>query len=252
MSGPNRSSAVMAQRHEALDSLDDFPTPPWATRAFLEWAKVNLALAPASKVREPAANRGHMVKVLEEVFSEVEASDIHDYSAGYPLRDFLRDDDMLDNPTERVALTCTNPPFNLAEDFARRGLDTSDHLALLLRVPWLEGEGRYKRLFVHTPPSDVLFFCERVVMWKGVLLDPDVPILNTKKDGTQVVEKPTTATAYAWFVWRRGANQKCYDFIPPGTRARLTRPGDYPPVPEHLRPHEAEPAPVPLLDGGSE
>ena len=32
----NTSHAVMAQRHESLDSLDDFPTPPWATRALLE------------------------------------------------------------------------------------------------------------------------------------------------------------------------------------------------------------------------
>lgn len=32
----NTSHAVMAQRVEAHDSLDDFPTPPWATRALLE------------------------------------------------------------------------------------------------------------------------------------------------------------------------------------------------------------------------
>lgn len=29
----NRSHAVMSQRVEAHDSLDHFPTPPWATRA---------------------------------------------------------------------------------------------------------------------------------------------------------------------------------------------------------------------------
>lgn len=28
----NRSNAVMATRVEASDSLDDFPTPPWATQ----------------------------------------------------------------------------------------------------------------------------------------------------------------------------------------------------------------------------
>lgn len=28
----NTSHAVMQQRHEAHDSLDDFPTPPWAGR----------------------------------------------------------------------------------------------------------------------------------------------------------------------------------------------------------------------------
>ena len=35
--GPqNRSPAVMAQRTKFLDSLDDFPTPKWATRALIE------------------------------------------------------------------------------------------------------------------------------------------------------------------------------------------------------------------------
>jgi|tagenome__1003787_1003787.scaffolds.fasta_scaffold20922105_5 hypothetical protein len=29
----NTSHAVMAQRVEPKDSADDFPTPPWATRA---------------------------------------------------------------------------------------------------------------------------------------------------------------------------------------------------------------------------
>jgi hypothetical protein len=31
----NTSHAVMAQRVEPAHSLDDFPTPPWATRALL-------------------------------------------------------------------------------------------------------------------------------------------------------------------------------------------------------------------------
>lgn len=39
-SAQNRSSAVMQQRAEPHNSLDDFPTPPWATKATqmcLEW-----------------------------------------------------------------------------------------------------------------------------------------------------------------------------------------------------------------------
>lgn len=35
----NCSSAVMQQRSEPRDSLDDFPTPPWATRALCEWLR---------------------------------------------------------------------------------------------------------------------------------------------------------------------------------------------------------------------
>ena len=33
----NTSSSVMQQRSEPQDSLDDFPTPPWATRALCEY-----------------------------------------------------------------------------------------------------------------------------------------------------------------------------------------------------------------------
>lgn len=36
MQKQNTSHAVMAQRYEAADSPDDFPTPPWATRALIE------------------------------------------------------------------------------------------------------------------------------------------------------------------------------------------------------------------------
>lgn len=31
----NKSTAVMQQRHEAINILDYYPTPPWATRAFM-------------------------------------------------------------------------------------------------------------------------------------------------------------------------------------------------------------------------
>ena len=72
----NRSSAVMQQRAEPHDSLDDFPTPPWATRALCEWLGPE-ALADMT-CREPAANRGHMVRPLREYFAHVEASDVHD------------------------------------------------------------------------------------------------------------------------------------------------------------------------------
>ena len=34
--GSGMSHAVVARRHEPLTSLDDFPTPPWATRALME------------------------------------------------------------------------------------------------------------------------------------------------------------------------------------------------------------------------
>ena len=84
----NRSTAVMQRRHEAHDSLDDFPTTPWATRAaceFLRSAGLDIA---AMSVREPCANRGFMVRPLLESFGAVMPSDVHDYGLGYDVKDY--------------------------------------------------------------------------------------------------------------------------------------------------------------------
>jgi hypothetical protein len=76
------STAVMQRRVEPRDSLDDFPTPPWATRAICEQLMQREFITPAMSVREPCANRGYMARPLSECFADVEASDIHDYGVG--------------------------------------------------------------------------------------------------------------------------------------------------------------------------
>jgi len=212
MSGQNRSAAVMAQRQEARDALDDFPTPPWAVRALCE----QLGELARMRVREPAANRGYMAAALAEYFGTVEAADVHDYGAGFPVADYL-----FGPPPAAVDWTITNPPYRLAEDFVARAIQSSSEgVAVLVRTAWLEGVGRWKRIFDPCPPELVLQFSERVVMHKG-----------------RVVEKGKTATAYAWVIWdnpivsfARGIRAETrVGWIPPGTRARLERPGDYAP-----------------------
>lgn len=201
----NTSSAVMQQRSEPHDSLDDFPTPPWATRALCEWL-VSRAL-PMVDCREPAANRGHMVKPLREYFERVEASDIFDYGAGFPQADYL-----FGTAPHPVNWTITNPPFRLAEQFIERGLDTSrEGVAVIVRSAFLEGVGRYLRLFGVVPPSHVLQFTERVVMHKGKL-----------------TATGSTATAYCWLVWavRDGREPTRFEWIAP-CRKRLERSSDY-------------------------
>src|ERR1700688_1136574 len=82
----NTSSAVMQQRSEPDDSLDDFPPQPWATRALLEHVIIpQMGMngrnhVASMSVWEPACNRGHMTKPLREYFRRVYASDIFDYS----------------------------------------------------------------------------------------------------------------------------------------------------------------------------
>src|SRR4051794_30361823 len=68
-----KSYAVTAQRIEPADSPDDFPTPPWATRALMEHVLDNEPLCSLTCL-EPACGVGHMAKVLNEYFGQVHAS----------------------------------------------------------------------------------------------------------------------------------------------------------------------------------
>lgn len=203
--GQNRSSAVMQQRSEPHDSLDDFPTPPWATRALCEFLKDEGYDLIEYSCREPAANRGHMVAPLREYFASVDASDVHDYGVNFPVRDFLFPGDL-----EMVDFTITNPPFRLAEQFIERAWKTSSAgLAVIVRSAFLEGQGRYDRLFSKNPPSFVLQFTERVVMHKG-----------------RLAPEGSTATAYCWVIWLDGNEPTQIRWIAP-CRKRLEKAEDY-------------------------
>ena len=75
----NTSHAVMAQRSEAKDAPDDYPTPPWATRALLQHVIGRGASLRSKICLEPACGAGHMARVLEEHFGSVIKSDAFDY-----------------------------------------------------------------------------------------------------------------------------------------------------------------------------
>lgn len=237
MSGGNLSTAVRNRRVEPHTSLDDYPTYPWATRALLD-------VVPgieAGTVREPCANRGHMVRPLAERFASVDASDIFDYGAGFEARDFL-----FGPPLSEVEWTIFNPPFRLAVEFIERAMESSTHgVAALARLNFLEGGGRYKRLFSRRRPHLVLPFSDRLPMLKGVLRHPEKRYWDPlAKNGEGAWKKPSTATAYAWFVWLEygdefdphfaSAEETKVEWVPPGSRKRFEREGDYPEDPTGL------------------
>ena len=203
----NRSHAVMAQRTEAKDSRDDFPTPPWATRALIEHV-----LAPRvenlreQSCLEPACGAGHMDKVLREYFDSTTASDVFDYGYG-KIADFLTAPYAINS----VDWVITNPPFNAAEKFVERARQVARRgVAILARTVFIESVGRYERLFKPTPPACFAQFVERVPMVKG-----------------RLDRKASTATGYAWFVWI-GAQQEEPElvWIPP-CRKQLELNSDY-------------------------
>lgn len=229
----NRSSAVMHQRSEAHDSLDDFPTPPWATRAAIEYGIMPLLDKPERGIhrmtaREPCANRGYMVKPLQEYFLHIVASDIYDY--GMPDFQFEQLDYLWHGPMKPADVVMMNAPFNLNLQFIQKSFDTPGWRATgaLVRTGFLEGIERYKKLYKLNPPTVILFFTERVVMHKGVLRNPEIDYWDFE---AKRWKRATSATSYCWLLWIEGTAPMAPVWIPP-CRKKLERPGDYPVNPD--------------------
>lgn len=229
----NTSHAVRALRVEPRQSLDDFPTPCWGTRALVEevFARTEIGVRPGI-VWEPASNRGYMSRALKDYWPDVVTSDIHDY----------RDDPETVDPQDRIAdfiapgatalipgaeIIISNPPFIAAQDFIQRALALPHWrvVAMLTRSSFVEGETRYRDLFADRPPQFIAQFVQRLPMIRGRMrkwrIDPS----------TGARTRQGTATSYAWLIWWRDAGPDWGDprfrFIPP-CRDRLERPGDYP------------------------
>lgn len=215
---PRGARAIMGSRQEPDNSLDFFPTPPWATRALIEHA-MGFWSGPKgfwnATAWEPACGEGHIAEVLKEYFRVVLASDVFDY--GYnapgvvhqPGTDFLI---ATVTGSEGWDWIITNPPFgDKALQFVHRALDLAvTGVAMFFRSQWaVEGVERYESLFRDRPPTCCAFFSERVNLCKG-RWDPD----------------GTTATAYCWLIWVHGVKPRAPFWIPPGCRDSLTKPDD--------------------------
>ena len=207
---PRDARNVMASRKEPADSLDMFPTPPWATRALCEGLIERGFSLDKQTCWEPACGMGHMARPLAEYFEAVFSSDIHDYGHGN-VQDFIAP---YDGPTADWIIT--NPPFRLAEQFALTAIKRArSGVALIVRTAFLESVGRYERLFEPHLPAFILQFCERVPMHRG-----------------RLEQHGSTATAYCWIVWASNEIELSASGLPffrwiPQCRRSLERPEDY-------------------------
>jgi hypothetical protein len=199
--------STMAARVEQRDSLDFFPTPPWATRALVERVFPHVGVGLTGPVWECAAGEGHMSDVLAE-YAPTVASDIVSYREGQRVQDFL--DSGIEAPDSSWIIT--NPPFGERTlQFVLRALGLARvGVAMFVRTQWAtEGIKRYERIFRDHPPTCFAPFVERVPLCKG-RWDPD----------------GSTATAYAWLIWTHGKKPMPPFYIPPGCRKALTRSTD--------------------------
>ena len=209
----------MAQRAELKNSLDDFPTPPWATRALIEHVVVAKNSLRSMTCLEPACGRGHMAVALAPYFREVASFDVFDYGFG-GIADFLK----AKHAKQSFDWVITNPPFRLGEEFINRSMNIARHgIAMLTRTVFIESVGRYERLFKLNPPTRFAQFTERVPMVKG-----------------RVDKKASTATGYAWIIWEKEQPRGKTELVwIPSCRKTLEREGDYqqaPRMPKFLTP----------------
>ncbi len=176
------------KRFADLDGPDFFPTPAWATHALIDNERFN------GDVWECACGNGAMSEVLEATGSTVISSDLYQRGYGEAGIDFL-------TAKRRTSNIVTNPPFNAAEGFVRKGLTVANRkFALLLRLAFLEGANRQRTIFDSVPPSRVWVFSERITFYPAGA--------EPKGSGT---------TAYAWFVWDKDAGS--------GTELKWFKPG---------------------------
>lgn len=239
---PRGAQAVMNARRDPTDALDDYPTPPWATRALTRLVLPELGIDVAGRaVLEPAAGRGIMAAVLRDEGARVFASDVQRYADELGEIDEIASyigeglDVLPRGATE--ALVVTNPPFVLALDFALRAIeDASVAVALLCRSNWAEGVDRHARLFQPRPPTMIAQFVERVPMTEGGYWRDENGDRHPAYRGGYDPDA-TTATAYAWFIWETGLEKRArwaggdrdetrFFWIPPGQREALTMADD--------------------------
>lgn len=165
------------KRFADLSGADFFPTPEWATYALIDNEHFE------GDIWECACGDGAMAQILSKTGNEVRSTDLYDRNFGESGIDFLTVD-------SRATNIVTNPPYNLAQQFVKSGLEKSDKkFALLLRLAFLEGVERANTIFSSTPPSRVWVFSERITFYPK-----------------NAVKKGSGTTAYAWFVWDKDHN----------------------------------------------
>lgn len=141
---------------------------------------------------EPAAGQGAIVHVLRDAGHDVIASDIVSYD-GFELdfeRDFLtirKDEAFCTGLGDVTTMIVTNPPFRLAQAFVEHALTLVPHVAMILRLLYLESETRAP-FFNRGQLKRVHVFADRVPQmhrtdWNG-------PRANQAK-------------AFAWFIFDR-------------------------------------------------
>lgn len=182
----SKLNLIMGARNGAKterEENDFYATHPDTTRLFIEKIrKDNIQIG--LDIWEPACGKGHMAEVLKEYGYNVYSTDLINRGYGN-IQDFLSS--KVENYNGTII---TNPPFNLAKEFAYKGLNIlceGGYLCLLLKIQFLEGKER-KKIFEKFPPKFIYIYSGR----QQCSLNAEFDKYNAK---TQ---------AYIWIIWQKG------------------------------------------------
>lgn len=148
MSSTNRTGERVA--------MDVYPSPPWTVHRLLEACPL-----PGGRWLEPAAGDGAIIKAVNALRSDItwDALDIREEvrpklvelvgAAHVGTGCFIEHGGFHLRP--RYDVLITNPPFSLAMDFLRKGLEIADRVVLLLRSNFLGSQERAPFFRHHMP-----------------------------------------------------------------------------------------------------
>ena len=159
------------------EANDYYREPAWSVLGLLDVQRFS------GTVWDPACGSGTIPRTFREAGHRATiGSDLVARAPGFGVANFLADGG---NTADTVDNIVCNPPFALAEPFLKRALQLATHkVALLLRLSWLEGQGR-RWIFDTTPLAAIHPFASRVSMPPGSTHD-------VAKGG---------AVAFMWAVW---------------------------------------------------
>lgn len=177
------SALLTGNKKATLDvrQNDLYESPPEAVSALLGVERI------PHRVWEPACGPGVIVSMLRSRGHDVLATDLVDYGSPHQDKsgiDFLIPGIAESINTERRAIV-TNPPFKNAREFVIRALQMTDYVAMLLRLAFLESEGR-RDIIDNSCLARVHVFRKR---------------LPTMHRAGFEGNRTGSAMAFAWFVW---------------------------------------------------
>jgi hypothetical protein len=175
------NTQIMAGQGKNRQEFDFYPTPEIATNGLL------LNEPFFGSIWECASGEGHIAKILERVYPDVEifSSDIRKDNSIYGMGGF----DFL-SPITSFPEFCpvdniiTNPPYKYTTEFILRAKQvTKKKIAFLLKLAALGGADRYKKVW-----TDREFPLKKIIVF--------VKRLDFLGLGGAAIE-------YAWFIWDR-------------------------------------------------